>query len=626
MIKKWKLKNFKSVCQETTLEMAPLTIFAGANNSGKSTLIQSILLTVQTIQSPVHSKSVVLNGHISKFGNFKDIVSKLKENEPIFIGFQIIPPLGPPRQFISRNVDYSIPFFYQDTEQLNSIECNYSFLPTGTDEKLLLQPQLEFCQVIAKATNENKENQEEEVYIKKRNNPDEIAQKYALLKIEAKSINETLFDYDVVKPNLAVNAHSRYNLTRKERELDGASLIHFLPRNFFFIYEAIEEEANYIIEQLLSLEGPRGLGREIAMNDATKNFIIDTIKKGIKQLESLPLDTNENYLKQIVSLERNFTLFRAARILRVFPIQTRDFVAQEIKKRAGEIKNIIKGDRSPLYKISTAPLQYPAANSIDYILYFFSRLVKYLGPLRDEPKPIYPLSGSVGPNDVGFKGEHTAAVLDANHNTLIDYLPSKRIVDEDFSSDPKKVKLIDAVLDWLDYMGVVNNVETVDKGKLGLELKVSTSEKGSMHDLTHVGVGVSQVLPILVLSLLSDKDSTLIFEQPELHLHPRVQTRLADFFVSMTMIGKQCIVETHSEYLINRLRFLSAISANSKVSNNTIIYFVEKNEENSTYRQIRINKFGVIENWPDGFFDENEVISAALLKKMMERKKEENKK
>jgi predicted ATPase len=79
-----------------------------------------------------------------------------------------------------------------------------------------------------------------------------------------------------------------------------------------------------------------------------------------------------------------------------------------------------------------------------------------------------------------------------------------------------------AVLDWLDYMGVASDIKTVDKGKLGYELKVVTGNSGALHDLTHVGVGVSQVLPILVQSLLAEKGSTLIFEQPELGLHPRV--------------------------------------------------------------------------------------------------------
>jgi len=149
------------------------------------------------------------------------------------------------------------------------------------------------------------------------------------------------------------------------------------------------------------------------------------------------------------------------------------------------------------------------------------------------------------------------------------------------------------------------------------------TDANALHDLIHVGVGVSQVLPILVLSLLADASSTLVFEQPELHLHPRVQTRLADFFVSMTLLGKQCIVETHSEYFINRLRYHAAISEDQQVSDKVVIYFVEKQDGYSCYRPIHINKFGVIEDWPEGFFDESEETSRAILTAAMEKRKRE---
>jgi predicted ATPase len=248
-------------------------------------------------------------------------------------------------------------------------------------------------------------------------------------------------------------------------------------------------------------------------------------------------------------------------------------------------------------------------------------MVKYLGPLRDEPKPVYPLSGVTDTKDIGFKGEHTAAVLDIYRHTKIQYIPCKDFVNN--VAEPKSVEatLLSAVLDWLDYMGVANNVNTVDKGKLGHEMKVATSGTSHLHDLTHVGVGVSQVLPILVLSLLADKGATLIFEQPELHLHPRVQTRLADFFISMTMLNKQCIVETHSEYLINRLRYRAVVSDENEVSDEVIIYFAEKQQGYSKYKPIKINKYGGIDSWPKGFFDENEENSRAILKEAMIKRK-----
>src|ERR1019366_5707984 len=148
-----------------------------------------------------------------------------------------------------------------------------------------------------------------------------------------------------------------------------------------------------------------------------------------------------------------------------------------------------------------------------------------------------------------------------------------------------------AVTDWLLYLGVAESVVTVDKGKLGHELKVVPPGLTQAHDLTHVGVGVSQVLPILVMCLLADPDTTLVFEQPELHLHPRVQTLLGAFFLSMGVLGKQCVLETHSEYLINRLRFRAAAETKSEFAKAMKMYFVEKRGDTSFFRSVVVNEF-----------------------------------
>ena len=212
-------------------------------------------------------------------------------------------------------------------------------------------------------------------------------------------------------------------------------------------------------------------------------------------------------------------------------------------------------------------------------------------------------------------------MLDAYRNKTVSYVPSVNFKNGVANPKPVNTTLSKAVLDWLEYMGVVSNFQTEDKGKLGHELKVAVMDSESLHELTHVGVGVSQILPILVLCLLAEPGSTLIFEQPELHLHPRVQTRLADFFISMTILRNQCVVETHSEYLVNRLRYRVAISEGASLADDIMIYFVEKEQGRSKYSPIKINQFGVIPDWPKGFFDEGEETAAALLKAAMDKRK-----
>ena len=230
----------------------------------------------------------------------------------------------------------------------------------------------------------------------------------------------------------------------------------------------------------------------------------------------------------------------------------------------------------------------------------------------------------MGSTDVGLKGENTAAVFEINKEKKIPFVDPSLFGDSKSGSmEPKEVTLAEAVNSWLVYLGVAEKIETNDLGKIGHELKITTDIKNMRQDLTHVGVGVSQVLPILVMALLAEEDDVIILEQPELHLHPRVQSRLADFFVTMNALGKQCIVETHSEYLINRLRYLVAKSDDRKIAEDTLIYFVEKEAGHSVYREITINKYGVIEEWPKGFFDEGERLAASIVRAAMEKKEKE---
>jgi predicted ATPase len=261
-----------------------------------------------------------------------------------------------------------------------------------------------------------------------------------------------------------------------------------------------------------------------------------------------------------------------------------------------------------------------------YLDNFFASSLKYLGPLRDAPKPLYPLAPAADPYDVGLRGEHTASILELHKNKKIRYIPSPNFKDAVIDRKMVTRTLDAAVIDWLQYLGVASSVKSRDQGKLGHELKVGLPNSDGMHDLTHVGVGVSQVLPILVMCLLADTDSTLVFEQPELHLHPKVQTLLGDFFLSMALCKKQCIVETHSEYLIDRLRFrIAATTSERELNSQTKIYFVEKTSNKSIFREVVINEYGAISDWPEGFFDQSQqqaedILRAAAVKRKASRR------
>jgi predicted ATPase len=615
MITKWTIKNFKSVSKKTELKFEPLTIFAGANSSGKSTIIQSLLLTAQTIQNPVTSRSVILNGHISKFGNFNDILShNVIDKKEIEIGFTLVPKKNHIYdEFLSRR------FLFPYEEEVNKLDLQFSF---SSDDNQIdqLNPTLNSVSISSQLNDKLKQ----KINIKR--SIKTIEERKSEFKISSlTNIDKQALEYEVDITPKTRNAIHYYRMPL-DLKFIGVNLMHFLPFSITGVYNELDSEISYILKilegKISYIDFDHFEHDKIILNDEFKILIIKIFDELIEdtKIEEVPNKRIiEMFSNSVKTLKSNFTLQNLKRCLSNRYFQRT--IAATFEDKKTEIERIFSKFQSDKFiKVKSIPLHLP---EVDYIETNFKRNLKYLGPLRDEPKAIYPLEGYADSTDVGFKGENTAAVLEVHKNTIITYVPSSEFEKNNENKTAIKDTLQNAVLDWLVYLGVATNFQTSDKGKLGHELTVSTDLSNNFQDLTHVGVGVSQVLPILVLSLLANSDSTLIFEQPELHLHPKVQTRLADFFISLNIIDKQCIVETHSEYLINRLRYLVAISKGDSLSNNSILYFVEKEDSFSKYNEIRINKYGVIKDWPKGFFDESEKLASKMLEAaMLKRKKE----
>jgi predicted ATPase len=112
-----------------------------------------------------------------------------------------------------------------------------------------------------------------------------------------------------------------------------------------------------------------------------------------------------------------------------------------------------------------------------------------------------------------------------------------------------------------------------------------------------------------------------MLEQPELHLHPALQQRLGDFLLACANSGRQLIVETHSEYIVSRLRRRIAAAPEDSLVSTVEILFAEKDEQGDThFRPVRANEYGGIEEWPKGFFDQTaseaqEILRAAVKKR-----------
>ena len=132
-----------------------------------------------------------------------------------------------------------------------------------------------------------------------------------------------------------------------------------------------------------------------------------------------------------------------------------------------------------------------------------------------------------------------------------------------------------------------------------------------------LGVGFSQLAPIILLCLNASEGDTILLEQPELHLHPSVQQKFGDFILAMSS-RVQIIVETHSDHLLNRVRRRVSESEDS-LEEQVAIYFAERLKGNTSFRLAELDSNGSyrLTDFPKGFFDQGAGDAFALLKNTM---------
>ena len=612
MISKWKLFNFKSVGRETPLDLQPLTIFAGPNSSGKSTFIQSILLICQTLRNPIGSRSVILNGQLTRLGQFSDLRTVGADANQIVIGWELKPNVTS-RVPLADSVgvwDEDWLTYEVEDAALLSVECNVGFdakldVPNDTSQ---LIPQLFSTELRVKTRDSDGADQLFPLLISRM--PDGGENKQVTLRALGLVENEIDRVRSSIGFNVEMDAESAEGLKRRfsSAEVIGCDLTHFLPQRVAVSYNRLEEQVHVATHEIFGTARipvqRRGLARDLEISTDALTVLRNALDA---QLGEALRDTKFGAMLHVERQPVGLTLLvDALRELR--PIIRRQVheLLQNEPGCADEFGAAIRAKLPSEYRTAFVPPPRGVQTACQYMRRYFSQSVRYLGPLRDEPKAIYPLSSGTDPFDVGLKGENTAAVLDLHKIRPIRLIPPAAFARPAISVEPVTRTLQAAVTEWLRYLGVADSVESRDRGKLGHELKVTINEGANEQDLTHVGVGVSQVLPILVMCLIADRDNVLLFEQPELHLHPKVQTLLGDFFLSMALMDKQCLIETHSEYLINRLRFRAAAANADEVTKRMTIYFVEKKKNRSEFRPVVVNEFGAIPDWPDGFFDQSQ--------------------
>ncbi|MCK6515558.1 AAA family ATPase [Myxococcota bacterium] len=253
--------------------------------------------------------------------------------------------------------------------------------------------------------------------------------------------------------------------------------------------------------------------------------------------------------------------------------------------------------------------------------------LKFLSAKRDAPPSLFK-SSSVDPKDIGLKGELAAQLLHRRQHDMVHY-PMPLDATAEHARPPTKVReapLLEAVNDIFKALSVTAPLSIDTIRDIGFRVLFGNAS------LPHVGQGLASLLPVVELGLLSDpycfsdeggdlslddyNDFTetishLALEEPEGHLHPKVQSLLTHWLVSLAMASRRLIVETHSDHMVRRLRGLVArAGAGSELEKwlleNVVIIEVEQDAQGrSTVHHSRLTATGSLaERWPADFMDE----------------------
>jgi len=205
--------------------------------------------------------------------------------------------------------------------------------------------------------------------------------------------------------------------------------------------------------------------------------------------------------------------------------------------------------------------------------------------------------------EVGYKGQNCAQILEARG--------SKPLALDRLHPDSEAPSFLKYEVEkWLSEIARPVEIEAERyPGSTVYSLKYRTIG-GLWVNATNMGFGVSYSLPIILAGLTATKGGVILVENPEAHLHPLGQSKMGSFLAWVAAQGVQVVVETHSDHIINGIR-LGIGESKYLTADSAIIHFFES-DEIINVQALRFTSVGGVDSWPDGFFDQYQIDTAAL--------------
>lgn len=235
----------------------------------------------------------------------------------------------------------------------------------------------------------------------------------------------------------------------------------------------------------------------------------------------------------------------------------------------------------------------------------FLESLQYLGPFRQPPLRLYPFTGE-RPSKLGPTGSEALDMLTNDY----------------FQRGRGKKRITNEVTNWFNKADIATKVRVKAISPRHYDVKMQHPTTGELSNLADVGYGVSQILPVLVGGYGLPRGSLFIVEQPELHIHPKAQAEVGEFFCELIKRDVQSIVETHSEHLI--LRIQQKVALGELNPDDVAVSYIKPTPEGKQIVDLPLDRDGLFRvPWPDGFFEERKKEALNLARAPILRKRKD---
>ena len=625
-LRRIELQDFKSVAQ-ADVELRPLTVVVGANSSGKSTLLQSILAVTQAVRSQTAAAEYPLNGEFVRLGTFDETRN--------FLAAQ---PSG------QMEVAFRLAAWSGDRIRAPHLQIR----PDGTTARA---PIVEFGwrAYLGDSLEQGEARggfaQIESLQIEVESVEPESGERTTVLTCDVSDLAANADVIDAIdyfgrrgrftmRGGAAIAASGRVQDwdSGLSRPVDAVVLAGGVPQALLRSVKKLDQVAEVwwnTAETLLGgeIEIEKRAAAGAVEADEKPRVSRTVVKRAHADIEALKLSASNDEVATNLPVGRGMEGFGDMLDRRWY----RELGQLDSRQRVSIARSMVQLGEARFRKHLRKKLE--AEEWIDESVLvehggsagealwrvgnlaqrFFSDGVRYLGPLREAPHVLY----DPGPSklDLGMRGEYSAAVLHAQARTWV-VMPTDGV--------GERRRLSDALDHWLGEFELADNARSEDRGRMGIGLSVTPPGLEREVDLTAVGVGVSQILPVILLCLLAEPGTLVVLEQPELHLHPRLEQKLADFLLACARSGRQLVIETHSEHLVNRLRHRIASDPTDATHDLIRLVFAENRDGVTSYREPEVNQYGGIgDDWPTGFLDLGAREAQDLVRESLTKRKRE---